>query len=369
MINEFYEKLAKIVVHYSLEVEKGHRVLIAGGCTAKEYFQALYTEVIKTGAHPTLFVVLEGIQEILYKYGSDEQLQYVDNVIKQTYTEFDRMINIQSDYNTQKFSTVDPKKMATRQGSPEALKLYEIMQEREAKGEFRWNISPFPCQALAQEAKMDLFTYTEFVKKALFLDKEDPVGEWKKLKQEQERLVNILNNAKKIELFGEDTELSFSMEGRNWVNCWGDCNLPDGEVYTSPVEDSVNGTIRFTYPGIYLGREVKNIFLEFKNGKVINATADEGEDLLKEILQIQNADKIGEFAIGTNYGITQFTKNMLFDEKIGGTLHCALGLALQDAGGKNMSSIHWDILKDMKPTGSKVLADGKLIYEEGKWKI
>ena len=297
MINEFYEKLAKIVVHYSIEVQKGHRVLITGGSIATELIQALYTEVVKVGAHPFIIVDLEGIQEIFYKYASDEQLSYVDNLIKQAYIEFDRLIQIKSDYNTQRFSNVDPKKMATRQGAPEYLELYKIMQEREAKGEFRWNISPFPCQALAQEAKMDLFTYTEFVKKALFLDKEDPVGQWKKLKQEQERIVSILDKTEKIEVLGEDTNLSFSTKGRNWVNCWGDCNLPDGEVFTSPVEDTVNGTIRFTYPGIYLGREVENIFLEFKDGKVINATADEGEELLKELLQIENADLMGEFAI------------------------------------------------------------------------
>ena len=369
MINQFYKKLAKIVVEYSLEIQEGHRVLIKGPEVAGELFQALYAELIKIGAYPMLIVDLEGIDEIFYKYASKKQLEYIDNIFKQALKEFDRMIQIKADYNTHKFSMVDPKILATHRGSPAQKELYLIAQEREAKGEFNWNISPFPCQALAQEANMDLFTYTDFVRKALFLDKDDPVGEWKKLKEEQEHLVNILNQTKKIEVIGEDTDLKFSVEGRNWVNCWGENNLPDGEVYTSPIEDSVNGHIRFTYPGIYIGKDIENIFLEFKDGKVINASAVKGEDLLKEILKIKNVDKIGEFAIGNNYGITQFTKNMLFDEKIGGTLHCALGLGFKDSGSKNVSAIHWDILKDMKLPGSKVIADGKVIYEEGKWII
>ena len=170
-------------------------------------------------------------------------------------------------------------------------------------------------------------------------------------------------------MIGEDTDLKLSVEGRTWINCSGHENLPDGEVFTGPVENSVNGKIRFTYPGIYMGKEIENIYLEFKDGKVVHASAEKGEDLLNEILKIENADTIGEFAIGTNYGITKFTKNMLFDEKIGGTLHCALGLGFPETGSKNVSSIHWDILKDMKTPGSQILADGKVIYEEGQWKI
>ena len=369
MINEFYENLAKIVVHYSLEIKEGQRVIISGFDIAKELIQALYVEILKVGAHPFPIIHLEGIQELFYKFASEKQLGYVDNIIKQAHQEVDCAIQIKADYNTQRFSQIDPKIISSDQGSPAYLELYKIMREREAKGEFKWNVVPFPTQSLAQEAKMDLFTYTNFVKRALFLDKEHPIEEWKKLKEKQARLVKVLNSFKKVEVFGEDTKLNFSMEGRNWVNGWGDCNLPDGEIYTSPVENSVNGKIRFTYPGIYQGREVQNIFLGFKDGKVINATADKGQDLLEEILRIKNANIMGEFAIGNNYGITQFTKNMLFDEKIGGTLHCALGLGLQDAGSKNVSAIHWDILKDMTIPGSKILGDGKILYEEGKWKI
>lgn len=369
MFNEMYESLAKIVIHYSLSVQKGHRVLIMANTVAKDLIQALYFEIIKVGAHPFALVDLEDLQTIFYKYASQEQLLYVDNINKQMMKEFDRLIQIKVDYNTQKLANIDPKRIMMRQGSEKVKELREIMGKREAQGEFRWNIVPFPCQSFAQDAKMDLLSYTDFLKKALFLDKRNPLDEWKKLKQEQERLINILNNFKKIEVIGEETNLNLSVEGRMWLNSWGDQNLPGGEVFTSPVEESVNGQIKFTYPGLYMGKEAENIVLEFKDGKVIKANADKGEDLLNEILKIENANIMGELGIGTNYGITQYTKNMLFDEKIGGTIHCALGGGFQDAGSKNLSAVHWDILKDMKPAGSKILADGDVIYEKGYWQI
>ena len=173
----------------------------------------------------------------------------------------------------------------------------------------------------------------------------------------------------KIHVLSEDTDLTLSVKARKWENCCGHSNLPDGELFSSPLEDSVNGYIRFTYPGIYSGKEVENIYLEFKDGKVTKATADKAEELLQEIIGIEYADVIGEFAIGTNYGVTDFTKNMLFDEKIGGTMHMALGPGPSETGSTNHSAIHWDILKDMNLPGSKVIADRKVIYEEGQWKI
>lgn len=216
---------------------------------------------------------------------------------------------------------------------------------------------------------MDIMSYTDFVHKSLFLDKENPIDEWRKMQKQQDLLVDYLNNVKEIQIIGEDTDLMVSVNGRKWINCSGQRNLPDGEVFTGPVEDSTNGHIRFTYPGIYMGNVVEDIYLEFKNGKVIKATAQKGKEVLHELLKIENANKLGEFAIGTNYGITKFTKNILFDEKLGGTLHCALGLGPESTGSKNKSSVHWDMIKDMKVSGSKIIADNKVIYEEGKWKI
>lgn len=332
-------------------------------------FQALYLEVLKAGGHPFTHIFMEGLSEIKFKYASEEQLEYVDNIIKQIMNEFDATINIFGDYNTKKLANVDPNRIAISQASPGHKELMEIMERRTSSGDLKWFIVPYPCQSFAQEAKMDLFSYFDFVEKALLLDKEDPISEWTKIDQEQEKIANYLNNSENIHVIGDDTDLTLSVKERKWINCSGQNNLPDGEVFTGPIEDSANGHIRFTYPGIYSGQEIENIYLEFKDGKVINATADKGGELLQEILKIQNADKLGEFAIGTNYGITHFSKNMLFDEKMGGTMHCALGLGPEETGSKNKSAIHWDILKDMKLPGSKVIADGKVVYEEGQWKI
>lgn len=343
--------------------------MISGPDNTKEMFQALYLEVLKAGGHPFTHIFMEGLSEIKFKYASEEQLEYVDNIIKQIMNEFDATINIFGDYNTKKLANVDPNRIAISQASPGHKELMEIMERRTSSGDLKWVIVPYPCQSFAQEAKMDLFSYFDFVEKALLLDKEDPISEWTKIDQEQEKIANYLNNSENIHVIGDDTDLTLSVKERKWINCSGQNNLPDGEVFTGPIEDSVNGHIRFTYPGIYSGQEIENIYLEFKDGKVINATADKGGELLQEILKIQNADKLGEFAIGTNYGITHFSKNMLFDEKMGGTMHCALGLGPEETGSKNKSAIHWDILKDMKLPGSKVIADGKVVYEEGQWKI
>ena len=369
MNNPFYTKLAKLAINYSTDIKKGDRVFISGLALAKDLFQALYVEVIKAGGHPFLLVGIEGTQELNYKYASEEQLQYVDPVIKKAIKEFDSYIEISGDYNTRKLSMVDPKLISKSRGSPAFREIWEILMSRLGSRELKYLALPFPCNSLAQEANMDLFSYFEFIEKALYLDREDPVKEWLELEKKQEILVEYLNKVEKIQIFGEDTELTISTKGRIWENDCGRLNLPDGEVATSPVENSVNGHIRFTYPGIFQGKEIENIYLEFKDGNVVNYSADKGQELLEEILKIENAQRLGEFAIGTNYGITQFTKNMLFDEKIGGTIHCALGAGFKELGSKNDSAIHWDILKDMKSPNSKILADGKVIYEEGNWKI
>jgi aminopeptidase len=369
MLDNYCEKLAKLAVSHSLKVKRGDRVIVLGPVVAQELFLAIYAEVIKAGGHPLLMPELEGAQELFFKYAADYQLEYFDDIILRMVKEFDGFIQIFADYNTKKMELIDSKKLGKMQGSAKRFELQKIMSERELKGELYWVIVPYPCQSYAQEANMDLYSYTDFVTKALLLDKEDPVEEWKKIHKKQETLVNFLNKVKNITVLGEDTNLTLSVEWRVWENCSGQNNLPDGEVFTGPIENSVNGHIRFTYPGIYHGKEIENISLEFKDGKVIKGTAEKGQELLQEILKIKNADILGEFAIGTNYGITHFSKNMLFDEKIGGTIHCALGLGIPKTGSKNLSAIHWDILKDMKLPGSKIFADEQLIYEEGKWKI
>lgn len=369
MIPKMYQKTAEIAVKHSVEVKKDDRVLIMGPALAKELFQSVYLEVIKAGAHPITIPELEGMDEIFYTYASDEQLEYVDPILIKLMEEIDCLINIRADYNTKKLSSIDPKRIGKKQKSPANKELMKIYMQRDFKGELKWVIIPYPCHAYAQEAEMDMFSYTEFIRKALLLDKEDPIQEWRDIEKKQDEIIEYLDKVENMKVLGEDTELNVSVKGRTWINCCGHRNLPDGEVYTGPVEDKVDGHIRFTYPGIYSGKEIRNIYLEFEEGKVVNATAEKGQELLDEVLSIDNADRLGEFAIATNFGIKKFTKNMLFDEKMGGTIHCALGMGFPRSGSNNQSPIHWDILKDMRVPGSKIFADGDLIYEEGEWKI
>ncbi len=369
MINPVYEKLANIAVEYSLKVQKGDYVVIIGPPLAKELFQALQIKILKAGAHVDLIPKLADTQAIFFQYASEEQLSKVKSIEDLLAKEVDCLVEILSGYNTRSLSSVDPHKLSKYIDSPERKKVKEIFEERSLKGELKWVIVPYPCQANAQEASMNLLTYSDFVFKSLFLDKENPTEEWRKLHKNQEIAIKYLNQVDHIQVLGKETDLSLSVKSRKWKNCSGQNNLPDGEVYTGPIEDSVNGHITFTYPGLYFGKEIEDIYLEFKDGKVINAHARKGEELLNELLKIENANIIGEFAIGTNYGVTKFTKNMLFDEKMGGTIHCALGLGFEDTGSKNKSTVHWDILKDMKIPGSKIIADGNVIYEEGKLKI
>jgi aminopeptidase len=244
----------------------------------------------------------------------------------------------------------------------------KIFFERMSKGELKWNLSPYPCAAFAQEANMGRLEYLEFVYKALHLQ-DDPVLFWTGVEADQEMIVEVLNKGSEIQIIGKDTDLSLGIDGRKWINCCGHLNLPDGEVFTGPIENSVNGTIRFTYPGIYQDQEIKDIKLTFKEGKVIDFDAVKGEELLGQLLTTKNADILGEVAIGTNYGIQRFTKNMLFDEKMGGSVHLALGSGIPETGSTNHSAIHWDILKDMKTPESKILLDGEIIYKGGQWLI
>ncbi|NHJ84062.1 MAG: aminopeptidase [Asgard group archaeon] len=368
MYGDFAEKLAKLAVKYAVNVQKGDLVQIRGVSNAEDLIREVYREVILAGGNIiNMRIGIPGTTEIFYKNASDEQIKYVDPSAIDFAKRLNKSITVYSSFNTRELANTDPKK---RTMMSEATKeVSNIFYTRAAKGELDWTLCPYPCEAFAQEGNMGINEYREFVYKALALDKKDPIAHWKEVEEKQEEIVKILDKGKDFRIVGEDTDITFGIEGRKWINCCGHQNLPDGEVFTSPIEDSVNGTIRFTYPGIYMGQEIENIWLKFKDGKVVDYDAAKGKDLLTKILELENANIIGELAVGTNYGIQRFTKNMLFDEKIGGTIHLALGFGYPDSGSKNVSSIHWDILKDMKSKDSKIYLDGKVIYQAGKWLI
>lgn len=359
------QKLAHLIINYSLDIKKGEYLQISGSVVTEPLLKELYREALKVGAYPEITTFLEGISEIMLKEGSDEQLQFVSPLNKTIAEKYDATIHLLGGVNTKELAGVDPKRIvARRRGMKE---LVDIKQKREANGEYRWCLTQFPTHSDAQEGNMSLEEYEDFVFKAGLIDKEDPTAEWKRISLEQDKVVKYLDTKKEIRIISKDTDLKMSTEGRKWINCDGKVNFPDGEVFTGPVEDSVEGHIRFSFPGIYAGKEIEDIRLTFKKGKVVKAEATKGEELLLALIDTDEGSRtLGEIAIGTNYGIQQFTRNMLFDEKIGGTVHAALGAAYPSTNAKNESSIHWDMLCDMRD-GGKIYADGELFYENGKF--
>jgi aminopeptidase len=363
MVDDRIKKLARLCVRYSVNVRRKELVAIRGINMAFPIMHELYKECLLVGAYPQMMPYFD-VQYTFFKYAKKHQLKFLSPLDKFRVNNIDVDIGIFCESNPKRLTNIDPAKIRTRQTS--LREFADILMKREAEGKFRWTGLPFPITAGAQEASMSLQEYEDFVYSSCLVDEEDPIAEWTKIKKEQEKLCKFLNQSEEIHVLGEDTDLTFKVKGRRWINCSGQKNMPDGEVFTAPVENSVNGTIRFTYPGIFLGREVEDIRLVFKAGKVVEASAAKGEELLQQLLKIEGADRLGETAIGTNYSITRFTKSMLFDEKMGGTIHMALGFTLPETGGLNKSAIHWDILKDMKKDG-EIYADKKLFYEDGKF--
>ncbi|MHA2333045.1 MAG: aminopeptidase [Candidatus Hodarchaeales archaeon] len=353
---------------YSLNIQPEDTVMINASINAEPMVREVYREAIQAGGNVVrINNIFNGQNEIFYKFASELQLKYVNPFSLDLYKKITKMISIYSEYNTRSLTNIDPEKiLMSGEANKEAR---TIFIQRSANKEAYWNLSPYPCDAFAQEANMGRLEYLEFVYKALNLHQPDPIKYWTKVREDQEKIIEILDKGSEVQIIGENTDITLAVDGRKWINCYGDKNLPDGEVFTSPREDGVNGNIRFTYPGIFQGQEIEDIRLTFKDGKVVDQDASKGKKLLEKVVTIPNANVLGELAIGTNYSIQRFTKNMLFDEKMGGTIHFALGLGYPESGSKNKSSVHWDILKDVKKLGSKIFLDGEEIYREGKWLI
>jgi aminopeptidase len=324
----------------------------------------LYKECLLRNAHPMILPSL-GIDYTFFKHAKEHQLKFLSQFERFFAEKLDVAINVSCEPNPKRLTNINPEKIAMFRSSRKEI--MDIVMKRMTEGTLRWVALPYPIAPQAQEAAMSLEEYEGFVYGSCMVDRDDPIAEWKKIHKQQENICEFLNKVSEIRMVGQDTDLSMNVKGRKWINCSGKLNMPDGEVFTGPVENSADGTIRFTYPGIASGREVEDIRLTFKEGKVVEASAAKGEELLKQMLKIEGADCIGEIAIGTNYGITKFTKSMLFDEKMGGTIHMAIGASIPESGGLNKSALHWDILKDMKK--GEIFADGKSFYKDGKFLI
>lgn len=359
-------KLAKVLVNYSLRIKKGDHLLIRGSDITQPLIREVYREAIKKGAHVDTKIDIPGLDEIFFKEASDEQLEFVSPIAKATFDNYDAMLSILGGYNEKNLSNVD---MSKRQKRGFAMREVNIKFVERISKDLNWCGTQFPTHASAQEANMSLEEYEDFVYGAGLLDEDDPVSKWEELSKRQEEICEYLNTKKTLHIKSKDTDVKMSIEGRTWTNCDGKENFPDGEVYTSPVKDTVEGYMRFSFPSIFMGKEVEDIRLEFKKGKVVKASAAKGEDLLHAILDTDEGSRfLGEIAIGTNYGIKECTKNILFDEKMGGTVHAAIGGALKETGGKNESGIHWDMICDMK-NGGEIYADEELVYKDGKFLI
>lgn len=359
-------KLAKLLVNYSTEVKPGDFVLVQCDDVATPWMVEVVKEAVKAGAHVETLIDSQEAKYIKLKHASNEQLLEENYIQKCAIEKADVWLTAWGSQNTKANSNIPSEKI--KYSSKGASSWRRIYSERCGDGTLRWCGTQFPTHADAQEASMNIFEYEDFVYGAGLLDYDDPVAEWKKISREQERWVQYLDTKKEIHIISEGTDIKVNIENRKWINCDGKANFPDGEIFTSPVEDGINGVITFSFPGIYAGKEIEGIVLKVEQGKVVEATAKKGEELLKELINTdEGASFFGEVAIGTNYGIKKFTRNMLFDEKIGGTIHMALGDSMPEAGGKNRSTIHWDMLCDMRNSG-KIYADGELFYENGEFK-
>jgi aminopeptidase len=356
-------KLAKIMVHYSLALKPNQQVLIRTHPLAEELTLAVYEEAIRAGAHVFIQNAVPGVEEIFYKHASEAQLDFVSPIRKLTAETFDASLNLWTEHNTRALSGVDPKRLA--RVAKAGATLGKLFLERAAKKELRWCLTVFPNQAMAQEADMGLADYREFVYAAGMLNEDDPVAYWKKVGQEQLKLVDWLNGHNQVVLKGSNVDLKMSIKDRLFIPCDGQVNFPDGEIFTGPVEDSVEGWVRFKYPAVEYGHEITDIQLWFEKGRVVKEVATKNQELLTAQLNTDaGARTLGEFGIGTNYAITRFTKNMLFDEKMGGTIHLAVGSGYPESGSKNNSGIHWDMLCDMND--AEIHVDGELFYKNGK---
>ena len=373
MIDVRLQRMAKVLVHYSIGVRKGDRMAIRAEPVAAPLLLEVVAEVLHAGGHPELFLTLPGLAEIIYQKASDEQLRYIPTAQRIMIEEYETLLTILSQENTKSLSNINPERIAISQQAFSELVQTYLQRTRPddpyAPGSLRWSGALFPTNAYAQDAEMSLSDFENFVYSACFLDDEDPVARWQELSKQQERLVEWLKGKRTVQLRGQDTDLTFSIDGRIFLNDDGHYNFPGGEFFTGPIEDSANGYIRYSFPASFNGRSVEDVYLRFENGVVVEASAAQGQDYLDKMLSLdEGARRLGEFAFGNNPNVKRCTKNTLFDEKMGGTVHLALGASIPQTGGVNHSALHWDMVCDLR-SGSEIRVDGELFCKDGKFVV
>jgi aminopeptidase len=362
-----YERWAKVLVEYSTGVRPGDQVCIQGGVAAEPLLRAIYREVIGAGGKPILLPEFTDWLGDLLELANDDQIAYISPIESFARQQADVLIRVSAETNGRLPSTVPAERSAQFRASRRSLS--QAMVERAASGDLRWSLTMFPTDAYAQDADMATREFADMLTRMCFLDKPDPVAEWTQLHDRQQTLIDWLTPSKELRITGPDTDLRMSIEGRTWNNSDGKRNFPSGEIFTGPVEDSVDGHIRFTFPVVTGGREISDVRLRFDRGKVVEASAGKHEDVLIAALDTDDGARyLGEIAFGTNFGLDRFTKKILLDEKIGGTIHMALGNGYPDTGSRNKSAIHWDLICDIRQ-GGRVTIDGEDFLVDGRYPL
>ena len=364
------DKLAKVLVEYSVGLQPGDLVRISGDAVALPMLEAVYEQALCAGAQPYVKLTDSSFEDLFYQVATRQQLEFVSPILKHEVETIDASIGLWAETNTKRLSQVDPSRQSL--ASAARRPILKTFMERAKNNQLRWVGTLYPTAASAQDAEMSLKQYEQFVFEAGQLHKPDPVGEWRRIEVGQQKVVDYLNGKKEIHFqTDEGTDLHVNVEGMTWINCCGHENFPDGEVFTGPnlnaVEGGVNGIVRYSFPAVHNGREVDGIELRFEKGRVVEANASKNQDYLLAMLdQDEGACRLGEIAIGCNYNITRYTKNTLFDEKIGGTFHAAVGAGYPETGNTNESGLHWDMVCDLR-LGGTITVDGEVISRNGEF--
>jgi aminopeptidase len=361
------EALAKILVNYSTRVQKGEVCVIQATTAAELLVQAVFEEVLRAGGQPIMQMTTNGAQAAFFELASNDQLDFVPPPSEWAAEQAETRIAIMSEVNSRALSRVDPKKQARAQKARRGL--METMMSRAAAGEHRWALTLFPTHSYASEAGMSLADYEDFYYAACLATDGDPVTAWQRQSDQVNHLAEWIQGREEIHIVAPGTDLKLNVSGRNWIPCTGEHNMPDGEFFTGPVEDSANGEIAFSFPASYGGRTVSGVRFRFEDGRVVDASADQGEEFLLEMLNTdEGARRLGEIGIGTNFGISTGTQEILLDEKIGGTVHLAVGMSYPESGGTNNSAVHWDMVCDLREGGS-ITVDGTELQRDGRFVV
>ena len=370
------DALAQILVQYSTRVQPDDVCVIQSTTVAEPLIQAVYEEVLRAGGLPIVQLTTEGAAPAFYELANDKQLEWIPPTAKWTAENADVRINVMADANTRALSQVDPKRQAKVQKARKPL--METSMQRAAEGKERWSLTLFPTHAYASEAGMSLDAseagmslsdYEDFYYRACLATDAEPVTAWQRQSDEVNRLAAWMEGKEEVRITGPETEITLGVADRTFIPCVGTHHMPDGEFFTGPIEDSVNGEVAFSFPATYGGREVAGVRFKFTDGKVVDASAERGEEFLIEMLDTdEGARRLGELGVGTNYGISTGTKEILLDEKIGGTVHMAIGMSYPETGGVNSSAVHWDMVCDLRQGGT-ITVDGTEIQRDGKFVV